>query len=175
MVAVTLTRVLRLHPLFAVAALVAATVCGCSTAEPSPTPSASVKPSPTPTTMTESEAAAAYLSAVCPTNKLLSQLNEAVTKGDFPTAHALFPQLVAGEVSAAKALDAGRWPITVKADVKTIRDFYFASIVPDQQAAAATSLDEMNAIVYPDATASNAASQRARARLGLSPSQLVGC
>lgn len=138
-------------------------------------PSPSPTPTPTPTIWTTAQAAAAYVHAVCPSNKLVTPYNTALDAGDLTSLKAIAAQSVAANEQTAKELDDGLWPEEVKADVGAVRDIYFADIPPTQQVAAATSIDAARAAVLPDATAASTASQRLRSRLGLSADQMKGC
>jgi alkyl sulfatase BDS1-like metallo-beta-lactamase superfamily hydrolase len=168
--------------LLASAAVTALALTGCSNlnqtvpkssvAEPT---KVSPTPSPTPTIWTTQEAATQYLQAVCPVNRLVTPVNTAMQNGDFAALHTLSPQLVEADTNAAKKLDAGQWPAEVKDDIATVRDAYFATITVDQQAGAAQTMDQLNAVVWPDTSAASTASQRLRSRLGLPADQMAGC
>lgn len=67
------------------------------------------------------------------------------------------------------------WPDDVKVDIQTVRDALFAQAAVDGELAMATTIEDVQAIQWPDTTASSTASQRLRSRLGLSADAMAGC
>ena len=137
-------------------------------------------PTPTPTAaaaMSVAEAGQYYLDTVCPTNSVGEALGTAYQAGD----------LEAFTAAAAAARDAYKeagvrfgdadvvWPDSVAGNIVVLRDASIALAASYESLSQVTSLEEANAIAFPDSADASAASQAIRADLELSSDPAVSC
>jgi hypothetical protein len=125
--------------------------------------------------MNIAEAAKAYMAAVCPANALVTPFNDALQGNDIEALHAIAQQSIPVESAAAKALDTGLWPESVRADIATVRDAYFSEVSTSNQIMQASSMSEVAQIAWPDKSTASTASARLRSRLNLGSDPTANC
>lgn len=178
----------RLRAVLALSAVLLLSISACSSPTPTDAPEAVTDvatPTPTIQVLSIEEAANAYLDAVCPSNAANNQykaagvvLTDAGPDGDIAPLKAAAVTLRDAEQASAVALldPAVVWPEVVRADVATIGNSYFADIAGLNGIAAATSIDQMNAVTFNAASDEvKAAAPRVRTNLGLALDTDASC
>ena len=137
-------------------------------------------PTPTPTAaaaMSVEEAGQYYLDTVCPTNGVGEALGAAYQAGDLAafTAAAGVARDAYKE-AAARFGDADVvWPDSVAGNIAVVRDATIALATSYESLSQVASLEDADAVAFPDSADASAASQVIRTALDLSSDPAVSC
>ncbi|GAA4150012.1 hypothetical protein [Leifsonia shinshuensis] len=153
----------------ALAGCTAQSVSDATSQIPTKTATASPTPLPTPTVMTLEESAAAYKAGACRVNAQGQMFNQVWTSGSGDIGALRQAAATARDAmsTTATALDQGKWPEELRADIALVRDADFAQASILAQIATAPNWDSAMTNAFPALTEASAASQRLRSRLGL--------
>ena len=176
---------MKLKASVAVAALSVLRLAGCTSPADSGSASETIpasqaatpSPTPTPEAMSVEDAANYYLDTVCPANAASEAWNTATASGEFAAYKASAQPLVDAYSAAAARFDDPTvlWPAQVEAaDITALSSSYYADISVLQGIANAATETEAN-FAFANRDAAAAASQKIRARLGITSDTSSSC